>query len=99
MRINKEEATRIAKLIAETNTILWNAACQVEHLVKDEVVSKLISNVDDNRNAYKKIAAIYSQLDKDDEEFVQMEIRGRDFQDFDEFTSALDEFVEEIESE
>ena len=64
VRINKDEAKRIAELLAETNTILWNAACQVEALVKDEGVSKLISNVDENRGAYKKIVAIYAQLDK-----------------------------------
>ncbi|WP_431785891.1 hypothetical protein [Paenibacillus lactis] len=98
MRINKEEATRIAKLIAETNTVLWNAACQVESLMEDETVIKLIGNVDDNRNAYQKIALIYSKLEKNDEEFVNMGMRDRNFQDFDEFISDLNVFLEELEN-
>ncbi|MFI2856905.1 hypothetical protein ACH6EH_07165 [Paenibacillus sp. JSM ZJ436] len=98
MRINKEEAKRIAELLAETNTILWNAACQVEALVKDEVVSKLIDNEEGNRSAFQKIATAYAQLDKDDEEFVRIEMRGRGFQDFDSFAGDIQSHLDEIEN-
>jgi hypothetical protein len=94
MTLKIKEAKDLAKYISETNTALWDAISMAESLLSDKNIKEFINNVYGNEREYEKIAKEYVKLEKNDEEFINIGVRGRTLDDFDQFVGQLGDFIE-----
>jgi predicted patatin/cPLA2 family phospholipase len=96
MTLKVKEAKELAKYISETNTALWDAVSMVENLLSDKFIKEMVNNVSENEKEYEQIAKEYLKLNKNDDEFINVGIRARSLDDFDQFVGQMTEFIERL---
>jgi len=91
--LSKKEITKFARQLAKTNTVLWNAICMTEELVKSDIFRLYHSDYDNREEFLIKLSEIYKNIKKNDDSFAEMELHGSYFQDFDDITNHLQEHL------
>ena len=85
-KLTSKEINNIAKVIAKTNTDVWNVIASLEDM------SSILSDIDLNdKDLVIKIMKAFKQLEKNDETFIDAE---KHFADFEEYTNIGKKFNE-----
>lgn len=71
----------MARLLAKTNSALWNAICLTEELMLNPIILDVVSGCYDNGQ--------FQSLQKNDDELVDVELNSAYFQSFDRLTGIL----------
>lgn len=69
------EINRLAKLLADTNTAIWNAVCLAEKLSLNPVIKAI--NPYEHQEFLKRLMDKFRSLNKNDDEFVDAELNAR----------------------
>lgn len=86
-----------AKELYKSNLIMWQAIHSASNIMHDPVIDDFYNN----EELMLKLAKAYKKIcnKKGDEEFANMNLYGADFQDFDAFTSEIQDVIDNLEDE
>lgn len=90
--MDQKTANMIAQKLVEANEAIWNAISYASEIVNDKSMKEIINNTDGNQNALKKIAKAYARIYKED--LVDVGLYERNFQDWDNLRSAIEDHLE-----
>lgn len=97
--IKNKDIKIFVKELERTNTIVWNAVCEVENIIKSDVYKAYKSLFDEERIKFiTKIAKAYNIIDHNDDSFAKPEMHESDFAEFEQFTTDLEEILDNLEN-
>jgi hypothetical protein len=89
--LNKKEIKKLAKDLAKINTLYWDVICMTEGFNKTIQENGIKSININEEEFYKQLAEEYKKIDKNDEDFISVELHSADFQDYDFIKSRVEE--------
>ncbi len=93
--MNKREANKLARKIAKVNTAMWMAIGLAEELMDHPVVHLLVNNYDgEDDRLYEQLAESFRTINKVDRSFISTELHGRTLDDYDDFVTQLEKFLD-----